>query len=75
MKQFGIILADNGSSGGLIGTPVARWNNSDLACLRNFTLSEFEPVNVSSLQLNADSGATPSAAKPAPPTNLKATGN
>ncbi|HUK30237.1 MAG TPA: Ig domain-containing protein [Candidatus Acidoferrum sp.] len=72
MKKYGIILADNGSSGGLIGTPDARWDNSDLACLRNFTLSEFEPVNVSSLQLNADSGATPSAAKPAPPTNLKA---
>ncbi|HXQ97670.1 MAG TPA: Ig domain-containing protein, partial [Candidatus Limnocylindrales bacterium] len=38
MKQYGIILADNGMSGGLIGTPDARWNNNDLACLRNFTL-------------------------------------
>ena len=73
MKQYGIILADNGMSGGLIGTPDARWNNNDLACLRNFTLAQFEPVNVSSLQINPDSGATPSGPKPAPPTNLKAT--
>jgi hypothetical protein len=58
MKQYGIILADNGSSGGLIGTPDSRWNDSDLACLGNFTLSQFEPVNVSSLQVNPDSGAT-----------------
>ncbi len=72
MKNYGIILADNGMSGGLIGTPDAHWNNSDLACLRNFTLSEFEPVNVSSLQISADSGATPSGPKPTPPTNLKA---
>jgi hypothetical protein len=73
MKQYGIILADNGMSGGLIGTPDARWNNNDLACLRNFTLAQFEPVNVSSLQINPDTGATPSGPKPAPPTNLKAT--
>ena len=58
MKQYGIILADNGSSGGLIGTPDSRWNDSDLACLGNFKLSQFEPVNVSSLQVNPDSGAT-----------------
>ncbi len=59
MKKYGIILADNGLTGGLIGTPDSRWDNSDLACLTNFTLSQFEPVNVSSLQLNPDSGQTP----------------
>lgn len=73
MKNYGIILADNGMSGGLIGTPDARWNNNDLACLRNFTLSQFEPVNVSSLQISPDSGATPTVTKPNPPTNLSAT--
>ncbi len=76
MKQYGIILADNGSSGGLIGTPDARWNNNDLACLRNFTLAQFEPVNVSSLQVSADSGATNSTATtPAPPSGVVATGH
>jgi hypothetical protein len=76
MKQYGIILADNGSSGGLIGTPDSRWNNNDLACLRNFTLAQFEPVNVSSLQVSANSGATNvGASGPASPTNLKVSGD
>jgi len=57
-RNYGIILADNGSSGGLIGTPDARWNDDDLACLKSLTLADFEPVNVSSLMVNNDSGAT-----------------
>jgi hypothetical protein len=57
-RNYGIILSDNGSSGGLIGTPDARWNDDDLSCLRNLTLADFEPVNVSSLQVSPDSGAT-----------------
>ncbi len=57
-RNYGIILADNGDSGGLIGTPDARWNDTDLACLTSLTLSDFEPVNVSSLMVNNDSGAT-----------------
>ena len=57
-RNYGIILADNGDSGGLIGTPDARWNDADLACLTGLTLSDFEPVNVSSLMVNNDSGQT-----------------
>jgi hypothetical protein len=57
-RNYGIILADNGDSGGLIGTPDARWNDVDLACLTSLTLSDFEPVNVSSLMVSNDSGAT-----------------
>ena len=57
-RNYGIILADNGDSGGLIGTPDARWNDNDLSCIRNLTLSDFEPVNVSSLMVSNDSGAT-----------------
>ena len=57
-RNYGIILADNGDSGGLIGTPDARWNDTDLACLRSLTLADFEPVNVSSLIVSNDSGAT-----------------
>jgi hypothetical protein len=42
----------------LIGTPDSRWNDDDLSCLTNVTLADFEPVNVSSLMVSADSGAT-----------------
>jgi hypothetical protein len=58
LRNYGIILADNGGSGGLIGTPDARWNDDDLRCLRSLTLADFEPVNVSSLMVSDDSGAT-----------------
>jgi hypothetical protein len=58
LRDYGIILADNGDSGGLIGTPDARWNDNDLSCLRSLTLADFEPVNVSSLMVSNDSGAT-----------------
>ncbi|MGD0132113.1 MAG: Ig domain-containing protein [Bryobacteraceae bacterium] len=58
LRHFGIILADNGDSGGLIGTPDTRWNDNDLSCLRNLTLADFEPVNVSSLMIYRDSGKT-----------------
>lgn len=58
LRDYGIILADNGASGGLIGTPDARWNDDDLRCLRSLTLSDFEPVNVASLIVSNDSGAT-----------------
>lgn len=57
-RNYGIILADNGDSGGLIGTPDARWHDADLACLTALTLADFEPVNVSSLIVSNDSGET-----------------
>lgn len=57
-RNYGIILADNGGSGGLIGTPDARWNDSDLGCLRSLTLADFEPVNVSSLIVSNTSAQT-----------------
>ena len=57
-RNYGIILADNGDSGGLIGTPDARWNDNDLSCITSLTLANFEPVNVSSLIVKNNSGAT-----------------
>ena len=57
-RNYGIILADNGASGGLIGTPDSRWNDHDLACLSSLTLAAFEPVNVSSLIGNVSTGIT-----------------
>ncbi len=57
-RNYGIILADNGETGGLIGTPDSRWNDDDLSCLTKISLADFEPVNVSSLMVSSDSGAT-----------------
>jgi hypothetical protein len=57
-RNYGIILADNGDSGGLIGTPDARWNDNDLSCLTSLNLADFEPVDVSSFIVSNDSGAT-----------------
>ena len=62
-RNYGIILADNGMSGGLIGTPDARWNDDDLSCLTNVSLSDFEPVNVSSLMVSDDDGKTAASAQ------------
>jgi hypothetical protein len=67
-RNYGIILADNGNSGGLIGTPDARWNDNQLSCLSNLTLSDFEPVNVSSLMVNPDSAATKASGSVTTPT-------
>lgn len=73
LRNYGIILADGGGpNGALIGTPDARWNDVDLECLEQLTLSNFEPVNVSSLMVSADSGQAGSAqAAPQAPTNLQ----
>ena len=57
-RNYGIILADNGDSGGLIGTPDSRWDDNDLSCITSLTLGDFEPVNVSSLIISNTSGAT-----------------
>jgi hypothetical protein len=58
-RNYGIILCDNGMTGGIIGTPDTRWNDNDLQCLTSLTLGDFEPVNVSSLMVaGPESGAT-----------------
>lgn len=52
LRIHGAILADNGQSGALIGTPDTRWNMADLACLNNLTLADFEPVLVQPLAVS-----------------------
>lgn len=56
MKKYGLILADNGSDWYISGVPDDRWDNDILRQLRNVTGSAFEAVNVSSLQINPNSG-------------------
>jgi hypothetical protein len=55
-KEYGIILADNGSSWYISGSPDPRWNNDVLRELKEIPGSAFEAVDVSSLMIDPDSG-------------------
>jgi hypothetical protein len=52
LRDYGMILADNGVAAALIGTPDSRWNDVDLSCLNSLSFGQFEPVQVQ--QLAAD---------------------
>jgi hypothetical protein len=56
MKEYGIILADNGSSWYISGAPDERWDNDELHEMDVITGADFEAVDVSSLMLDPDSG-------------------
>jgi hypothetical protein len=61
LKQYGMIMADNGSSMYISGTPDDRWNNSDLHLLSSVTASDFEVVMMNPVytQANVPQGAAP----------------
>src|SRR5215813_7100890 len=44
LKQYGVIVADNGGAMFVSGAPDERWNNSDLDQLKTLTASDFEVV-------------------------------
>jgi hypothetical protein len=46
MKQYGMILADNGGSFFFQGAPDSRWNDDDLNNLKNISSSNFEVVQM-----------------------------
>ena len=56
LKQYGMILADNGSAWYLSGAPDSRWDNDLLHEMGSIPGSAFEAVDVSSWQLAPDSG-------------------
>jgi len=56
MKEYGLILADNGSDWFISGVPDERWDNEILQELKSLTGSDFEAVDVSSLMKDPDSG-------------------
>ncbi len=56
LKQYGMMLADNGSSWYISGAPDDRWNNDDLHLLNNIAGSNFEAVDVSPLMVDPNSG-------------------
>lgn len=56
MQRYGLILADNGSPWYISGAPDERWDNDMLNELKELQGSDFEAVDVSSLQRSRDSG-------------------
>jgi hypothetical protein len=61
MKQYGMIMADNGSSMYISGAPDDRWDNNDLHQLSSVTASDFEVVLMSPIYTasNLPQGAAP----------------
>jgi hypothetical protein len=57
MKRYGVILADNGSSWYISGTPDDRWNNDALHALGALKGTDFEAVDTTGLMISADSAA------------------
>lgn len=56
MQTYGMFVADNGSAWYISGAPDPRWNNDDLATLKNVVGSDFEAVDDSAFMVNANSG-------------------
>ena len=61
MKQYGMILADNGSAIYISGAPSPSWNNDDLGNLKTLTGSDFEVVEQGTIYTpnNAPTGPNP----------------
>jgi hypothetical protein len=56
LKTYGLILADNGSSWYVSGTQDEAWDNDILSSISKVKGSDFEAVDISSLQVNPNSG-------------------
>ncbi len=56
LKKYGMMLADNGSAWYISGAPDDRWDNDVLHQLDIIVGSDYEAVDVSSLQVSANSG-------------------
>jgi len=54
LKQYGMIMADNGSSMYLGGAPDDRWSNDDLHNLTTLTASDFEVVALGTVYTSAN---------------------
>ena len=61
LKQYGMIMADNGSSMYISGAPDGRWDNSDLHQLSSVTASDFEVILMNPIYTasNLPQGAVP----------------
>ena len=61
LKQYGMIMADNGSSMYISGAPDDRWDNNDLHSLSALAASDFEVVTLGTVYTSANvpQGAAP----------------
>jgi hypothetical protein len=59
LKKYGMLLADNGSNWYISGIPHDNWTESLVEEFHSIPGSQFEVVDVSSLLVDPDSGATP----------------
>jgi len=61
LQQYGMIMADNGSSMFISGAPNDNWDNNDLAALKTVPASAFEVLQISPLytENNIPQGASP----------------
>jgi hypothetical protein len=59
MKEYGIILADNGSNWYVSGAPDERWDNDMLHLLDVLTGNDFEAVDASGLMVDPNSAEVP----------------
>ena len=57
LKEYGLILADNGAAIFISGAPDERWDNDELRELMRVTAADLEAVDVSSLMVTPDSAA------------------
>jgi len=64
LKQYGMIMADNGSNMYISGAPDDRWDNDDLHNLGQITAADFEVVQMNPIytQSNLPTGAAPAIA-------------
>jgi len=58
LQQYGAYMSDHGAAGFIQGVPDVRWDDLDLACMKQFTLSSLEVVDNSVLQVSDISGQT-----------------
>ena len=58
LQQYGAYMSDHGSAGYIQGAPDVRWADLDLACIKQFHLSDLEVVNNSALEVSPISGQT-----------------
>jgi hypothetical protein len=67
MRTYGLVVADNGSSGFIGGVPDARWDNDALHQLGRITLADFEAVDTAPLRVSPASAAARGTAAAAAP--------
>jgi uncharacterized protein (TIGR03437 family) len=58
LQQYGAYMSDHGGAGYIQGVPDVRWDDNDLACIKQFHASDLEVVNNQMLEINAASGQT-----------------